>query len=104
VQGPSGGLSSALNKVSCRFLPDGMKWRDLFDIVIVQARKPSFWGDGTVLTEIVSDDGLMKACHTMRKGGRYYGGSAKVVQDALGLNGDHFLYVGGPFYHHVVQI
>ena len=25
------------------FLPDGMKWRDLFDVIIVSARKPEFF-------------------------------------------------------------
>lgn len=36
-----------IDALTCRFLPEGMTWRDLFDIVIVQARKPAFWGDGT---------------------------------------------------------
>jgi hypothetical protein len=71
-----------------------MTWRQLFDIVIVQARKPDFWGSGTVMTEIVSDDGLMRACTSCKKGGVFYGGSAKMVQDALGISGDRFLYVG----------
>lgn len=75
-----------------------MTWRDLFDIVIVQARKPAFWGDGTVMTEIVSDDGLMRACNSCKKGGVFYGGSARMVQDALGISGDHILYVGDHIY------
>lgn len=37
----------SINALTCRFLPESMTWRDLFDIVIVQARKPAFWGDGT---------------------------------------------------------
>ena len=27
----------------CRYLVDGMTWRDLFDVVCVAAHKPSFW-------------------------------------------------------------
>jgi hypothetical protein len=83
---------------SFRFLPGSMTWRDLFDIVIVQAQKPAFWGDGTLMTEIVSDDGLMRACSSFRRGGVFYGGSARMVQSALGMSGDHFLYVGDHIY------
>jgi 5' nucleotidase family len=50
------------------------------------------------MTEIVSDDGLMRACNSCKKGGVFYGGSARMVQDALGISGDHFLYVGDHIY------
>lgn len=50
------------------------------------------------MTEIVSDDGLMRACNSCKKGGVFYGGSARMVQDALGISGDKFLYVGDHIY------
>lgn len=81
-----------------RFLPEGMTWRDLFDMVIVQARKPSFWADDNVLYEIVTEDGLMRPAQRAVKSGLYCGGSAKMVERTLGLNGDHFLYVGDHIY------
>ena len=77
-----------------RFLPDGKKWRDLFDMVIVQARKPSFWGADNVMYEIVTESGLMRPAYKARKGGLYSGGSAAMVQKTLGLTGDSFLYIG----------
>lgn len=46
------------------------------------------------MAEIVSEDGDMRPCRTVKKGGLYWGGSAKLVQDAFGLSGDAFLYVG----------
>lgn len=50
------------------------------------------------MAEIVSPDGDMRPCRTVKKGGLYWGGSAKLVQDAFGLSGDAFLYVGDHLY------
>jgi len=77
-------------------LPEGMTWRDLFDLVIVSARKPSFFGDRNRLFEVVDEEkGLLSlAGGGLRKGGVYLGGSAKVVEEHLGLSGDEILYVG----------
>ena len=43
-----------------RFLPNGMRWRDLFDMVIVMARKPDFFNYNMSLYEVVTEDGLMR--------------------------------------------
>jgi HAD superfamily 5'-nucleotidase-like hydrolase len=77
-------------------LPDGMTWRGLFDIVIVSARKPSFFGDRNRLFEVVDEEkGLLTlAGGGMQRGGVYLGGSAKLVEEHLGLSGDEILYVG----------
>lgn len=80
------------------FLPPGMKWRDLFDMVIVQARKPDFFNHAMSLYEVVTEDGLMKPCMTAVKGGLYCGGSARMVEVALGVSGDEILYVGDHLY------
>jgi 5'-nucleotidase len=79
-----------------RFLPSGSTWRDLFDVVIVGARKPLFFtGDGPFF-EVMSEDGLLRpATHRgLRPGFVYYGGSAREVERHLGLSGDQILYVG----------
>ncbi|GAB4817883.1 hypothetical protein N2152v2_004929 [Parachlorella kessleri] len=81
-----------------RFLPEGMGWRDLFDMVIVNARKPDFFNHSMSLYEIVTPDGLMKPAYTLRKGGLYCGGSAALVEKALGVSGDNILYVGDHIY------
>lgn len=78
-------------------LPDGMTWRDLFDLVIVSARKPSFFGDRNRLFEVVDEEkGLLSLAGGggLRGGGVYLGGSAKIVEEHLGLSGDEILYVG----------
>ena len=82
----------------CRYLPSDMTWRDLFQVVCVQARKPSFWSDGTALLRIVSEDGLMEPAALPEIGSCYFGGSARLIEKGLGLDGDQFLYIGDHIY------
>ena len=78
-----------------RFMPAGKTWRDLFDIVIVAANKPSFFSTRFPFLEVASADGLLKpVIGPLNKGKAYYGGSATVVEQFLGLSGDEILYVG----------
>jgi 5'-nucleotidase len=82
-----------------RFLPAGMRWRDLFNLVIVWARKPDFFDGSAPIYEVVSDDGLLRACPTGLHGdGIYAGGNAKMVERYLGLDGDEVLFVGDHVY------
>ncbi|KIZ07124.1 hypothetical protein MNEG_0828 [Monoraphidium neglectum] len=81
-----------------RFLPDGMTWRDLFDMVIVMARKPDFFSYNMSLYEVVTEDGLMRPVLAAKRGGLYCGGSARMVEKALGVEGDDILYVGDHIY------
>jgi 5'-nucleotidase len=78
-----------------RFLPGGMTWRTLFDIVIVGARKPEFFSMKSPLFEVVTEDGLLRpAPGGLRDGGSYLGGHAGLVEKHLGISGDEILYVG----------
>ncbi|XP_042439485.1 cytosolic purine 5'-nucleotidase-like [Zingiber officinale] len=51
-----------------RFLPNDMDWRDLFEMVIVSARKPEFFQMSHPLYEIVTNDGLMRPCFKAKSG------------------------------------
>jgi 5'-nucleotidase len=78
-----------------RFLPQGMHWRDLFDLVIVGARKPDFFSARLPLFEVVDDEGLLRAAPTgIRRGGVHHGGDASLVEEWLRLSGEEILYVG----------
>jgi len=78
-----------------RFLPGGMTWRDLFELVIVSARKPDFFKARNPFFEVATVEGLLKPCvEPLRSGHAYYGGSANQVEAQLGLSGDEILYVG----------
>jgi len=82
-----------------RFLPKGMKWRDLFDVVIVSARKPDFFTTTNPFYSVESDDGLLRPLSgEMTPGAAYYGGSARALEKHLGLSGDEILYVGDHMY------
>lgn len=77
------------------FLPQGMSWRDLFQMVIVGARKPEFFTMRSPLFEIVSEDGLLRPAPLgLKPGVAYLGGSAREVERFLNLSGDEILYVG----------
>ncbi len=78
-----------------RFLPDGMTWRDLFDLVIVAAGKPGFFKAHAGFLRIVSEDGLLSpVVGPLEKRTAYYGGNAAGVEAFLGVSGDEILYVG----------
>lgn len=77
-----------------RYLPSGMSWRDLFDVIVVSARKPSFFMHESPLYEVVSDDGLLRPVDRFRSGVVHAGGSTKQLERFLGLSGDEILYVG----------
>ncbi|KAJ6889731.1 hypothetical protein NC651_023470 [Populus alba x Populus x berolinensis] len=86
-----------------RFLPNDMGWRDLFDIVIISARKPEFFQMSHPLYEVVTGEGLMRPCFKACKGGLYSGGSAQMVENSLDIHGDEILYVGDHIYTDVSQ-
>lgn len=78
-----------------RFLPRRMNWRDLFDIIIVSARKPDFFSFSMPTFEVVSEDGLLRAYRgPLQCGGVYMGGNAVLVEQSLGLTGEEMLYIG----------
>ncbi|XP_030472890.1 uncharacterized protein LOC115690619 [Syzygium oleosum] len=86
-----------------RFLPNDMDWRDLFDIVIVSARKPEFFQMSHPMYEVVTGEGLMRPCFKAHTGGLYSGGSAQMIENSLGIHGDEILYVGDHIYTDVSQ-
>jgi HAD superfamily 5'-nucleotidase-like hydrolase len=76
------------------YLPRGTTWRDLFELVIVQARKPEFFSSRSPVFEIVSEEGLLKPALGLDARGAYVGGNASLVEHQLGMSGDQILYVG----------
>jgi HAD superfamily 5'-nucleotidase-like hydrolase len=78
-----------------RFLPQGMTWRSLFDVVIVSASKPNFFTTNNSFFEVVNGEGLLRPfVGDLKEGAIYFGGSARAVERHLGLSGDQLLYVG----------
>ncbi|MFN8060636.1 MAG: HAD-IG family 5'-nucleotidase [Vicinamibacterales bacterium] len=82
-----------------RFLPKSMSWRELFEVIIVLARKPEFFSGRGPLFEVVNDAGLLApVVGGLRKGGVYVGGNGTLVEQYFGLSGSEILYVGDHLY------
>jgi len=78
-----------------RFLPKSQTWRDLFELVVVDARKPSFFTDSYPILELVDEAGLLRpSTGKLRSGGVYFGGNARLIEAHLGVPGEDILYVG----------
>jgi len=76
-------------------LPDGMIWRDLFDLVIVSAGKPNFFLREQPAFEVVTEEGLLKlVIGSLKEGSIYVGGHAGLVEETFGLQGSEIMYVG----------
>lgn len=81
------------------YLPDGMRWPELFDLVVVSARKPVFFTSNEPIFEVVTEDGMLRPVVGIpKRGGRYLGGNARLIEECLGLDGGRFLYVGDHIY------
>lgn len=78
------------------YLKDGQTWRDLFELVVVGARKPGFFSHPLPLFRVVDESsGLLAPVPGPIPGpGIYLGGDATRVEEYLGLSGSQILYVG----------
>ncbi len=74
-------------------------WRDLFDLVIVQASKPEFFEREAPFLEVYDDEGSERPLQSpLQPGLIYRGGNAGAVQEHLGMDGGEILYVGDHVY------
>lgn len=80
-----------------RFLGSG-SWRDLFELVIVQARKPGFFDRTADFFELTDGEESAESARVLAARGVYRGGNAELVQAYLGVNGGEILYVGDHVY------
>ena len=77
----------------------GAAWQSLFDLVIVQARKPAFFEANAPFFEVLDDAGAEKPHDgAFRSTAIYRGGNAELVQRHFGADGSEILYVGDHVY------
>jgi 5'-nucleotidase len=78
-----------------RFMPTG-SWRDLFEVVIVQARKPEFFSRSAPVFRLVDDQNNRYTPHIgpLKSGEVYLGGDARLVESSLAAAPDNILYIG----------
>ena len=83
---------------------EGTTWRELFDLVIVQAQKPAFFERSAPFAEVDGDgdgdgdSGEQPLQGPLRAGAIFGGGNAEAVQQHFGVDGGEILYVGDHVY------
>ncbi len=79
-----------------RWLPSGRGWRDLFDLIIVEARKPGFFSGRQASYRVTDEEqGLLRPHRgTLESGTVYVGGDAQLVESSLSVSGAEILYLG----------
>jgi HAD superfamily 5'-nucleotidase-like hydrolase len=85
------------------FLPGSMTWKDLFELVVVSARKPVFFVEKQPVFEVDEESGLLRPTVGGLDPSRkfFLGGSAALIEEGLGLDGNQILYVGDHIYSDV---
>lgn len=76
------------------YIGGALDWRDLFDLVIVQSKKPTFFEQQRPFEEVVDDATTRPVAGPLQKGVVYKGGNALAVQEHFGCDGGEILYVG----------
>ncbi|XP_043193130.1 cytosolic purine 5'-nucleotidase-like isoform X2 [Amphibalanus amphitrite] len=72
-------------------------WRSYFDYIVVDARKPLFFAEGTILRQVDESTGALKIGHHMgplQSGKVYSGGSCEVFSRLINAKGRDVLYFG----------
>ncbi|XP_018318589.1 cytosolic purine 5'-nucleotidase isoform X2 [Agrilus planipennis] len=81
-------------------------WRTYFDTIVVDARKPLFFGEGTILRQVDCTTGALRVgVHTgpFHKEHVYSGGSCDVFTKLIGAKGKDVLYVGDHIFGDILK-
>eukprot|EP00054_Salpingoeca_dolichothecata_P036694 m.8353 g.8353 ORF g.8353 m.8353 type:complete len:551 (-) comp6950_c0_seq1:136-1788(-) len=88
-------------------LPDHPEpWQSYFDLIIVSARKPLFFEEGTVLREVDQETGALKLgqfAGDSHVGKVFSGGSWQVFSEMLGARSKEILYIGDHIFGDVLK-
>ncbi|CAK6959383.1 '-nucleotidase%2C cytosolic II, like 1 [Scomber scombrus] len=81
-------------------------WRSFFDLVVVDTRKPLFFGEGTVLRQVDTDTGKLRIgtyTGALQHSTVYSGGSSDLICDLLEVKGKAILYVGDHIFGDILK-
>lgn len=84
----------------------GKSWQSYFNFTFVDARKPLFFGEGTVLRQVNKSTGQLRiGSHTgnLEDWAVYSGGSSEVLSRLIGAKGRDVLYVGDHIFGDVLK-
>ncbi|KAK2714156.1 cytosolic purine 5'-nucleotidase-like isoform X2 [Artemia franciscana] len=85
---------------------EGKSWKEYFDYIVVDSRKPLFFGEGTVLRQVDEITGALKiGTHSgpLIKGQVYSGGSCDVMSEMMGAKGKDVLYCGDHIFGDILK-
>lgn len=85
----------------------GADWRDFFDVVIVQARKPRFFTDESRPIRVYDErtgSHLWDRVTRLERGKVYYEGTVKQLQELMGWSGQEVLYYGDHPYSDLADV
>ncbi|KAG5449791.1 Cytosolic purine 5'-nucleotidase, partial [Clonorchis sinensis] len=88
--------------------PDGTlrKWTSYFDYIVVDAKKPAFFQEGTIMRVVAQETGKRSIGHHMgalETGHVYSGGSCEVFSNLIGARGKDVLYVGDHIFGDILK-
>ncbi|ODN06226.1 Cytosolic purine 5'-nucleotidase [Orchesella cincta] len=81
-------------------------WTEFFDYIVLDARKPLFFKEGTILRQVDTQSGALKiGSHTgpLKQGQIYSGGSCDVFTELIGANGKDVLYIGDHIFGDILK-
>ncbi|KAL3109940.1 hypothetical protein niasHT_017313 [Heterodera trifolii] len=85
----------------------GPEWCSFFDMIIVDACKPLWFGEGTVFREVDTETGALKIgvpTNPLKKTGAVYsGGSCEAFRRLLNVRGKEVLYIGDHIFGDVLR-
>lgn len=84
-------------------VPDSGSWRDLFDLVVVNAAKPVFFRKNNPFTRLGDDGSELEEVEVPQWNGIYSGGSRERLMDLLDCPGEQVLYVGDHIYGDILS-
>ncbi|XP_054730817.1 cytosolic purine 5'-nucleotidase [Anastrepha obliqua] len=81
-------------------------WKTYFDVIVVDAAKPLFFGEGTILRQVDTQTGALKIGTHMgplQPGKVYSGGSCEVFTSFINAKGKDVLYVGDHIFGDILK-
>lgn len=81
-------------------------WKSYFHYIVLDARKPLFFKEGTILRQVNTESGALKIgthCGPLQQGHVYSGGNCDVFTDLIGAKGKDILYIGDHIFGDVLK-
>uniref|UniRef100_A0A1A9WVU3 Cytosolic purine 5'-nucleotidase n=1 Tax=Glossina brevipalpis TaxID=37001 RepID=A0A1A9WVU3_9MUSC len=81
-------------------------WKTYFDVIVVDARKPLFFAEGTLFRQVNTETSALKVGSHMgplQSGQVYSGGSCEVLTSFINAKGKDVLYIGGHIFGDILK-